>query len=139
MAVVMFCAREAGFHHRQPFPTIPSSLSDLKLGSPTVLVITKYCRPMATHPCHQPSIARGPRPANQCLPVWVMLTSQDSLHASVDKQAGPRGLNNGRTKLLKPGESDAILPSHIGRLDSGLEQCFTNSPRFSQRPPTQCD
>lgn len=47
----------------------------------------------------------------------------------------PRGRNSGRTMPLKPGESGLVFPSHIGRLDSGLEHCFTNGPHFSQRPP----
>lgn len=58
------------------------------------------------------------------------------LYSAVNKQV-PRGLKNGRTKLLKSGESDLVFPSHIGRPDSGLEQCFTNTAglRCSQRPP----
>ena len=36
--------------------------------------------------------------------------------SGLDLQAPvPRGLNDARTKLLKPGESDLSLPSHIGR------------------------
>lgn len=54
------------------------------------------------------------------------------LYSAVDKPV-PRGLKNGRTKLLKTGESYLVFPSHIGRPDSGLEQCFTNTAYVSRK------